>query len=213
MFPPDAGSAPLLLGFALGMRHALDADHVVAMSTIATRERSVARAALLGGWWGAGHSIALLGVGLLVILFRMPVSPAFGAWFERAVGVMLVALGLSSLWFRHRHDRSRTRERAREARPSPGERARPFGVGMVHGLAGSGPLAVAVLATMPSRAAGLVYLLLFGMGAIGGMAGVTAALALPARLGAFGSRGASWLTAAAGVGSVAFGLFYLTVSA
>jgi len=59
MFPPDAGSAPLLLGFALGMRHALDADHVVAMSTIVARERSVARAALLGGWWGAGHSIAL----------------------------------------------------------------------------------------------------------------------------------------------------------
>jgi len=201
MFPPDAGSAPLLLGLALGMRHALDADHVVAMSTIVARERSVARAALLGGWWGAGHSITLLGVGLLVILFRMPVGPAFGAWFERAVGVMLVLLGLSSLWFRHRHDRSH------------GGRARPFGVGMVHGLAGSGALAVAVLATMPSRAAGLVYLLLFGLGAVGGMAGVTAALALPARLGAFGSRGASWLTAAAGVGSVAFGLFYLTVSA
>lgn len=212
MFSPDPGSAPLLLGFALGMRHALDADHVVAMSTIVARERSVARAALLGGWWGAGHSVALLAVGLLVIFFRVPVSPAWSTLLERAVGVMLVALGISSLLVRHRHDR------ASESKPAPsaprrGAGRRPFGVGMVHGLAGSGALAVAVLATVPSRAAGLLYLVLFGVGAIGGMAGVTAAFALPARLGAFGCRGASWLAAAAGVGSVAFGLFYLTVSA
>jgi high-affinity nickel-transport protein len=100
----EPGPAPLLLGLALGMRHALDADHIVAMSTIVSRERSVGRAALLGGAWGAGHSISLLAVGLLVIGFRIPMSPSFGAFFERFVGVMLIALGLLSLFARNRHD-------------------------------------------------------------------------------------------------------------
>ena len=127
MFSVDPGAAPLFLGFALGMRPALDADHVVAMSTIVTRERSIARAALLGGVWGAGHSLSLLAVGLIVIVFRIPLNPTVEIVFERLVGAMLVVLGLTSLLLRHRH-------------PSKGEptgrsaRRRPFGVGGVHVL-------------------------------------------------------------------------------
>jgi high-affinity nickel permease len=78
-------TAPLLLGMALGMRHALDADHIVAMSTIVARERSVARAARLGGAWGIGHSLSHFGVGLLVVVLRLPMSPAVGLVFERLV--------------------------------------------------------------------------------------------------------------------------------
>jgi hypothetical protein len=202
MFP----SAPLLLGFALGMRHALDPDHIVAMSTIVARERSAARAALLGGAWGAGHSLALFVIGLLVIGLRIPMSPAVGAFFERLVGVMLIVLGLTSLFLRHGH--GYVDAAAPEARPS---RRRPFGVGIVHGMAGSGALAVAVLATIPSRAAGLLYIVLFGAGAIGGMMAITTLLAVPARFQAGARRGASWISAAAGVGSVVFGILYLTV--
>jgi hypothetical protein len=209
MFSADFGRAPLLLGFALGTRHALDGDHVVAMSTIVTRERSVARTALLGGFWGAGHSLSLLAVGLLVIWLRVPVSPAFGAFFERLVGVMLIALGLASLFVRHRHVHPEEETRA----PGLPSARRPFGVGIVHGLAGSGALAIAVLATIPSRLEGLLYILLFGAGAIGGMTAITAAMALPVRFGTGMKRGASWISMAAGVGSVVFGLFYLTQSA
>lgn len=202
MFP----TAPLLLGLALGMRHALDADHIVAMSTIVARERSVARAALLGGVWGAGHSLSLFVVGLLVIGLRIPMSPAVGLFFERLVGVMLIVLGLASLFVRHRHDHAE--DAAPRARAS---RRRPFGVGLIHGMAGSGALAVAVLATIPSRMAGLLYVVLFGAGAVGGMMAITTALALPARFQGGARWGASWVSAAAGVGSVAFGIMYLTV--
>lgn len=193
-----AGSAPLLLGFALGMRHAFDPDHVVAMSTIVTRERSVARAMYLGGAWGAGHCLSLFTVGLAVLLFRVPMSEAWGQAFERLVGVMLVVLGATSLW------RS---GRAAESQPS---RRRPFAVGLVHGLAGSGALAIAVLATIPSRAEGLFYMGLFGLGAIGGMVLITGLVALPLRFATQAQSGAGrWLPAAASVGSVAFGIYYL----
>jgi high-affinity nickel-transport protein len=202
MFP----AAPLLLGLALGMRHALDADHLVAMSTIVTRERSIGRAALLGGAWGAGHSLSLFVVGLLVIVFRVPMGPALGAFFERLVGVMLIVLGLASLLVRHRHH-----HRAGGTHPGSPSGRRPFGVGIVHGLAGSGALAIAVLATIPSRAAALLYILLFGAGAIGGMMGITSLMALPARFGAGARLGASWISVVAALGSVVFGIFYLTV--
>lgn len=69
-----AADAPLLLGCALGMRHALDADHVVAMSAIVSRERSVSRAAFLGAIWGAGHSVSILAVGLAAGVFYLAVS-------------------------------------------------------------------------------------------------------------------------------------------
>ncbi|HYJ33645.1 MAG TPA: high-affinity nickel-transport family protein [Candidatus Binatia bacterium] len=199
-------AAPLLLGLALGMRHALDADHLVAMSTIVTRERSIGRAALLGGAWGAGHSLSLFVVGLLVVVFRIPMGPALGAFFERLVGVMLIVLGLASLFVRHRH-----RHAGAEPEPAPLSRRRPFGVGIVHGLAGSGALAIAVLATISSRAGALLTILLFGVGAIGGMMAITSVMALPARFGAGAWRGASWISVAAALGSVVFGIFYLTV--
>jgi len=200
-------TAPLLLGFALGMRHALDADHIVAMSTIVARERSLPRAALQGAAWGTGHSISLFLIGLLVLVFRVPMPPAWSALFERAVGVMLILLGLVSLFVRHRHTHAHP---GATEDPMPSRR-RPFGVGLVHGLAGSGALALAVLATIPSRLEGLFYIALFGLGAIGGMVVITTTLALPARFSRRTRRGASWISAAAGVGSVVFGIFYLTV--
>jgi high-affinity nickel-transport protein len=205
-----AESAPLFLGLALGMRHAFDPDHIVAMSTIVSRERSIARAAFLGGAWGAGHCLSLVTVGLAVILFRVPMPESWSLVFERLVGVMLVVLGVTSLLWR----------RAPETEAGGGASHRPFAVGLVHGLAGSGALAIAVLATIPSRAAGLLYIALFGAGAIGGMMLITALFVIPLR---FAERGAipmrfaararvgagRWLPAAASVGSVVFGIWYL----
>ena len=201
-----AESAPLLLGLALGMRHAFDPDHIVAMSTIVSREPSSTRAALLGGAWGAGHCLSLFGVGVAVILFRVPMPESWSLVFERLVGVMLVVLGVTSLLWR-----PETRGHASR---------RPFAVGLVHGLAGSGALAIAVLATIPSRAAGLLYIALFGAGAIGGMMLTTALFVIPLRFverGAIPMRFAArarigagrWLPAAASVGSIVFGMWYL----
>jgi cytochrome c biogenesis protein CcdA len=131
-------------------------------------------------------------------------SDAWGAAFERLVGVMLVVLGATSLWRSGRIHSPGGRS------PAPPRHRRPFAVGLVHGLAGSGALAIAVLAAIPSRAEGLFYMGLFGVGAVGGMMLITVLFALPLRLATRARSGAGrWLPAAASVGSVAFGIYYL----
>src|SRR6202162_1318365 len=84
----------LLLGFFLGMRHATDADHVVAVTTIISRERTVRNAALIGIVWGIGHTLTLLLVGGAIVLFGLVVPPRLGLSLEFSVGIMLIALGV-----------------------------------------------------------------------------------------------------------------------
>jgi high-affinity nickel-transport protein len=197
----------MLLGFALGMRHAFDPDHVVAMGTIVTRERGLRRAALLGGAWGAGHCLSLFAIGLAVLLFRVPMSPAWGTVMERLVGVMLVVLGIASFLGRPARPAADLSPGPVEGRPT---RGRPFAVGLVHGLAGSGALAVAVLATIPSRAEGVLYMALFAAGAVGGMMLITALFAIPMRAAARArAKTGMWIPTAASLASVAFGFYYL----
>lgn len=113
---PVSFIAILALGFFLGMRHATDADHVVAVSTIVSRERSVVNAALIGALWGAGHTLTILAVGTAIIVFSFVVSPRLGLTMELSVGLMLVLLGaLNILGFRrsveeyvHHHNHSDT---------------------------------------------------------------------------------------------------------
>jgi high-affinity nickel-transport protein len=87
----------LSLGLFLGLRHATDSDHVIAVSTIVSRERSLAKAARIGALWGVGHSVTILAVGAPLILFRWTISPKLGAAMELAVALMLVILGVASL--------------------------------------------------------------------------------------------------------------------
>src|SRR5438046_9594290 len=96
------------LGFLLGAKHALDADHVVAISTIATEERGLGRACAIGFCWGIGHTLVLLLAGLAVLGFKLTISGDWARLLEAAVGLMLVGLGLSvglTLWRGrlHRH--------------------------------------------------------------------------------------------------------------
>jgi high-affinity nickel-transport protein len=87
----------LFLGFFLGMRHATDADHVVAIATIVSRERSVAGSALIGAAWGVGHTITVMAVGAAIIVFGVVIPPKLGLSMEFAVGIMLVLLGILTL--------------------------------------------------------------------------------------------------------------------
>ena len=89
--------AVTLLGFLLGMRHATDPDHVIAVSTIVTRQRSVGSAALIGAFWGIGHTLTILTVGAAIIVFNLVIPPRLGLTMELSVGVMLVLLGLLNL--------------------------------------------------------------------------------------------------------------------
>jgi hypothetical protein len=184
----------LAIGLILGMRHATDSDHVVAVSTIATSERSVFRAMRIGAAWGIGHSLTLLLVGGAIVVFRLTIPPRLGLAFEMAVAVMLIGLGAFTL--------------AQRPTDAPVSLKRPVAVGLVHGLAGSAFVALLVLAAIPGWVNQLVYLALFGLGTIAGMAAITAGIAVPVAAGAerFG-RMREGLRFASGFASVALGLF------
>jgi ABC-type nickel/cobalt efflux system permease component RcnA len=87
----------IALGFFLGMRHATDPDHVIAVTTIVSRQRSIRHAALIGALWGLGHTITILVVGSLIILFGIVIPPRLGLTMELSVGLMLILLGILNL--------------------------------------------------------------------------------------------------------------------
>jgi hypothetical protein len=233
----------LLLGFFLGMRHATDADHVVAIATIVARQRTLRGSALIGAAWGVGHTITIMAVGGAIILFGVVIPPRLGLSMEFAVGVMLVLLGVltltgagrfggAAIGHRHAHahgdyvhshphahdaaGHGHTEDRTPLAQLDrsilgglPMYRyARPLVVGLVHGLAGSAAIALLVLTIIREPAWAIGYLLLFGVGTIGGMMLITLVLAAPFALTSGVLPRFNWqLRVASGLVSFGFGLF------
>ena len=180
------------------MRHALEPDHLAAVSTLVADERSSAKAALLGVCWGLGHTLTLVVVGAALVILRaeMPARAADG--FEFCVALMLIGLGLRAIYLAarqgpagpvhvHHHGHVVHEHRGAPAHIHIGAwtlARRPLLVGAVHGLAGSGALTALVLTTLPSTAARLSYIALFGLGSTLGMAALSGLLGWPiARLG------------------------------
>jgi high-affinity nickel-transport protein len=192
--------ALLALGFFLGMRHATDSDHVIAVTTIVSRARSARSALWIGALWGLGHTATILSVGGAIVLFGWIIPPRLGLSMEMSVAVMLIVLGAMNLSgagssIGHQHLRLR----------GP---LRPLVIGVVHGLAGSAAIALLVLATIKTASVALVYLAIFGLGTIAGMMLVTLAMSLPvAVLAARFSNLERLMGRVAGVVSIAFGLF------
>jgi high-affinity nickel-transport protein len=183
----------LLIGFVLGMRHATDPDHVVAVTTIVSDERSLRRASGIGAVWGIGHSITILAVGGAIVVFRLVIPPRLGLLLEFCVAVMLILLGMLTLSGRRIG--------------SATNMARPLVVGIVHGLAGSAFVALLVLAAVPGAVLQLLYLALFAAGTIAGMALITIVVALPSAVTARRFvRMQGYLRVASGVASLAFGV-------
>ncbi len=197
----------LLVGFLLGMRHATDPDHVVAVTTIVS-QRPAARAALsVGALWGLGHTLTIFVVGGAIILFGIVIPPHVGLGMELAVALVLIALGLANLAGLRRipHTHALAEEAPVASRLG---RLRPLAVGLVHGLAGSAAIALFVLATIRDPRWALLYLLLFGAGTVAGMVLITSALAVPFALAARKNRAlGAVLLRLTGVVSVAFGVF------
>jgi high-affinity nickel-transport protein len=214
---PVGTSLPALLGlgFVLGMRHATDADHVVAVSTIVTRARSVLGASLVGALWGVGHTVTLVLVGGAIVLFRLTLPARVGLSLELLVGIMLVVLGL--LNFTSAHHAITTRFGLQHTHDPPGPTdglrtrlGRAVVVGTVHGLAGSAAVALLVLTTVESPRLAMACILVFGLGTVGGMMAMTSLFAIPLRAAAARlahvDRYVAWL---AGAASLAFGLLII----
>jgi len=214
----------LALGFVLGLKHALDADHLVAVSTIVGREKSVWKSSLVGAVWGMGHTASLFVAAVAVILLRLTISPRAAATMEFGVGLMLIGLGFDLVRrvvrgeiavHSHAHAGGNAHlhmhafgEAGRDTEHA-GVGRRPFFIGLVHGLAGSAALMLFVLTTITSPWLGVVYVLIFGGGTIGGMLVMSTILGLPFALANRVFEGVvGKIQFAAGLGSLGFGVFY-----
>src|SRR2546423_10139004 len=177
----------LASGFVLGLKHAVEADHVAAVSTIASESKTLWTSSLIGGLWGLGHTISLMIAGLAIVWLHLNIGVRTSLALESCVGLMLIFLGVNALrklrqngrihMHVHRHGE---REHAhphlhlthdeKEPRSHHGLKlgARPLVIGMIHGLAGSGALMLLVLSTIQSSVVALVYVLIFGSAQLAG---------------------------------------------
>lgn len=177
------------LGFILGLKHALDADHVVAVSTIVSQTKNLKKSSLAGAIWGVGHTATLFLVGLVILVFKLAIPDKLALSFEFIVGVVLVVLGVDVLrkvikgkvhLHEHQHgDSVHTHLHSHKESPSHNYIHKSFVVGTIHGLAGSAALMLLVLTTVNSIFQGLLYILIFGIGSIVGMLIVSGIIALP----------------------------------
>ena len=191
------------LGLFLGLKHATDADHIVAVTTFVSGQQSILRSCWIGAFWGIGHTLSLALAGLIVIALNVSIPEWVAARLELLVAVMLVGLGMRVLvraWRgmlegdAHAHSHEHL--------------SRPLLVGMVHGAAGSAALMLLVLSTIRSPLEAFLYIVIFGFGSVLGMLAISLLLALPLQ---WASRhvGSSFrpIQMAAGLFSCVFGLY------
>jgi len=190
------------LAFAalVGFGHAFEADHLLAVSTLVSKSKSNRQVLTNGFIWGLGHTSTIFLIGLLLIVFQVNSLKAYLDYFEIFVGVMLIALGAFRLW--------RSYHKAEDA-PTHRHDGEAYGIGLIHGLAGSGGLVLLVLASIESTGEALGYLALFGVGSALGMSVAASILRLPLLNGKgidLRKKVFSWL--ASGL-CIAYGLYIL----
>lgn len=198
--------ALLGLGLLFGLKHAIEVDHVMAVSSIVSAHRSVWRSALVGGLWGAGHTASLVIVGVLVLVFRISIPLSLTKWLEFGVALMIIGLGVTAVLrvlrtrqaihlHVHKHDgTSHAHIHFHEDGTEHGYAAvsnsshshvisqlglKPVLVGALHGLAGSAAITLLVLTQIPSILLGLLYLGVFGVGSTVGMLIMSGLIGVP----------------------------------
>lgn len=216
------------LGFLLGMQHALEADHIAAVSSMAARRSHVADIVKHGLTWGLGHTLTLFAFAGAAILLGRAIPETIARPIETAVGLMLIGLGAHVLWrlwrdrvhfHRHGHDdgtvhfhahshAGETTPHARTAHAHQhGFRWRTLLVGLMHGMAGSAALLVFAVTQASSPAAGLGYIALFGVGSMIGMGALSTVIAVPLAVSA---RWLTWanrgLQGAVGLATIGIGI-------
>ncbi len=223
----------LFLGFLLGMRHAIEADHIAAVASLSTRVNSVRQGVRQGAAWGLGHTLTLFLFGSIVLFVANIVPEQIVQGIELAVGVTLIILGGDVLrrvvrerihfhahshgpGKKHFHAHSHKGETRLAHDPARHQHTHSVGfpvrallVGLMHGMAGSAALILLTLQTMTSPWLGLIYIAIFGIGSIAGMGLFSLVIAIPLRA----ARHMTWvyngLQIFIGTATVALGIFTL----
>lgn len=209
----------LALGLLYGLLHALDADHIAAVSTIVSKQKRISAATFTGLSWGIGHTFTLLIVGLLIILFKINIPEKIALSLEFLVGAMIVFLGASVIYnllsekkhlHVHTHDgMEHTHIHSHNILKDHKHYHKPFFIGIIHGLAGSAALMLLVLSTIDTLSTGLLYILIFGIGSMIGMSVVGTIISLPFVLTKTFENLNKYLRYAAGTFSIAFGIYIM----
>ncbi|MFQ5718629.1 MAG: hypothetical protein ACE5IK_03690 [Acidobacteriota bacterium] len=219
------------IGFLLGLRHAFDADHLVAVSTLVSRESRLRRAVSIGLLWAAGHTATVTAASLVLVAMHRSVNGRLAATFEFLVAILIIWLGFRLVLAArhgvvhshrhvhgarthrhiHLHSRRHGHGHGHPHHPEPPRGRTPMialSVGMIHGLAGSGTLTVLLAAAAHTPTDSLVFLVLFGAGSAVGMVATTLTMSIPVGWTLSGSAGtARAVQMALGVISIGFGVW------
>lgn len=208
------------IGFILGIKHAIEPDHIIAVSTIASHTKKLWRTSLVGIFWGIGHTATLLAVGLILILTKSTLPDKWAGLLEFIVGGMLVYLGVVN-WIsagknkvelvEHQHGGERHKHFLRKGDPAHHQTSylKSMIIGLVHGLAGSAAMVLLTMTTVHTVWNGTLYILFFGLGTIAGMLIFTTILGIPFVLSANNRSLKMTLTRITGAVSMLFGLYYM----
>ncbi|MCM3444156.1 sulfite exporter TauE/SafE family protein (plasmid) [Metabacillus halosaccharovorans] len=213
----------LSLGFVLGIKHAIEPDHVIAVSTIASRSKKLWHSSLSGVFWGIGHTATLVIFGIIVILIKGEIPDIWAMSLEFLVGIMLVYLGVTSIFsFKnahihkhehngevHKHIHKYTGEHLNKHQRTKIVYIKSLIIGFVHGLAGSAAMILLTMSTVKSVWEGTIYILIFGVGTIIGMLFFTTILGIPFVLSAKKININKSLIQITGGISTAFGIYYV----
>jgi ABC-type nickel/cobalt efflux system permease component RcnA len=215
----------LALGFILGIRHAIEPDHVIAVSTIASQSKKLWHASLAGVFWGIGHTVTLFIVGIIIILMKGEIPEKWAMSLEFLVGIMLVYLGIKTIIafkhihiHRHTHDgedhkhvhthtNSGSHEHKHQHRNT--RYLNSLLIGLVHGLAGSGAMVLLTMSTVKSVGEAAIYIFIFGGGTILGMLFFTTIIGIPFVLSKKRTSISGSLGILTGVISTIFGVYYM----
>lgn len=199
----------LALGFILGIKHAVEPDHVIAVSTIASQSKKLWHASLAGVFWGIGHTATLFLIGILLIFLKEDISDKWSMSLEFLVGIMLVYLGTVSMLS--------IRDKSGDNQPGQPNRnwnkknsyLKSLLIGTIHGLAGSAAMVLLTMSTVNSVWHGALFILIFGVGTVAGMLFFTTVIGIPFILSIKRFSLSRGLVLATGALSTIFGIYYM----
>lgn len=203
----DVGLLSILwIGLFLGIKHAIEPDHVIAVSTIASQSQRLLRSSLTGVFWGIGHTATLFIVGITIILLKGEIPEVWSMSLEFLVGIMLVYFGIASFMVKKHKDHEGAMNKQGNKEVSYGK---SLLMGVIHGLAGSSAMIILTMSTVSSIWEGALYIVIFGVGTVVGMLCFTTILGIPFILSSRKATINRRFIQATGIISAAFGVYYM----